>query len=249
MKLKGQRVLVTGGAVRIGRAVVKALAAAGCRVAVHYRTSRRQAEALVAGLARQGVDAVAVASNLDTEAQCVALVEEAAARLGGLDILVNNAAVFHKVALREVTLAGLTAEFHTNLFVPFLLTRAFARRAKRGVVINLLDRRIVGVDPECIPYALTKKALAELTRGAAVALAPGIRVNGIAPGAVLPPPGKGQAYLKDKAGPRLTARRVSPGDIADAVVFLASAETVTGAVLFVDGGQHLVAAPPVVPLS
>ena len=234
MLLKGKTALVTGGAVRIGRAICEALAAEGARVVIHYRSSRKEALALAKKLG-----GVAVRSNLESEEACARLMDDVYAESGRLDALVNNAAVFHKDSLRAVTAPRLGLEFWPNLFVPILLTRAFAAKTRKGAVINLLDRRITSLDTSCLPYVLSKKALAEFTRIAALELAPGIRVNGIAPGAVLPPPGKGVRYLHDKAGPMPLKKQIAPSDIADAVVFLMKNDTLTGQVMFVDGGQHL----------
>lgn len=234
MKLEGKVALVTGGAVRIGRAIGEALAAEGAIVAVHYRSSRREAAALARDLG-----GFSVPSDLASESACERLVSDVIRAAGRLDVLINNAAVFHKDSLRGATAARLGQEFWPNLFVPILLTRAFASRVKRGVVVNLLDRRITSRDTECLPYVLSKKSLAEFTKIAALELAPGIRVNGVAPGAVLPPPGKGARSLRDLAGPVPLKRPVRPADIADAVAFLAKSESVTGQIVFVDGGQSL----------
>ena len=228
--LNGKTALVTGGAVRIGAAICRALAAEGARVVIHYRSSKEEALALA-----KEVGGKAVQSDLDSEASC----ERVISRAGRLDILVNNAAVFHKDSLKAVTARKLADEFWPNLFAPILLTRAFAARAKKGAVVNLLDRRITSLDGSCVPYVLSKKSLAEFTKVAALELAPRIRVNAVAPGAVLPPPGKGKSYLKDHAGPIPLGRLVKPEEIAAAVVFLVKSESVTGQIVFVDGGQGM----------
>jgi NAD(P)-dependent dehydrogenase (short-subunit alcohol dehydrogenase family) len=126
-----------------------------------------------------------------------------------------------------------------NLVAPFFLMKHFARQTRKGAIVNLLDRRITSLDYTCTPYTLSKKSLHELTRMAALELAPGIRVNGVAPGAVLPPPGKGASYLKDKAGPIPLAQLSTPAQIASAVLYLLQGDSLTGQVIFVDGGQHL----------
>lgn len=239
MNLKGKAALVTGGAARIGRAICLALAARGAHVVVHYHRSARDAAELTRLVRGRGGKAWAIQAALDSEKACSSLIRRAAARAGRLDILVNNAAVFHKDSLRGVTGDKLQAEFWPNLFAPMLLMRAFAERARKGKIINLLDRRITSLDTSCVPYLLSKKALAEVTRIAALELAPRITVNGVAPGAVLPPPGRGAKYLRDQAGPVPLNRQVRPEDVAEAVVFLLEHDAVTGQVLFVDGGQHL----------
>ena len=239
MNLRGQTALVTGGAVRIGRAICEALAAAGVNVIVHYRHSSVEAEQLRAELEQRGVKAWTLAADLTSEAACRDLVERAAASAGRLDILINNAAVFHKDNLLATTEAKLFAEFWPNLFAPLLLMRAVAEKSSGGKIINLLDRRIAGFDTECVPYVLAKKALAELTQLAAKELAPRFTVNGVAPGAVLPPPGKGGDYLRDLAGPVPLQKQVTPADVAAAVLALLQSDAITGQLLFVDGGQHL----------
>jgi pteridine reductase len=239
MNLNAKTALVTGGAVRIGRAICEALAAEGCRVVVHCHRSRAAAARLAAELRAGGAQAWGVRGALRTQAGCERVVAEAWRAAGRLDILVNNAAVFHKDALATATERKLQDEFRINLFAPVLLTRAFARRARTGKVINLVDRRVAGHDPACLPYVLSKQALAEFTRVAALDLAPRITVNAVAPGAVLPPPGKGSKYLYDRAGRVPLRRPVTPADVAQAVAMLLQADAVTGQVLFVDGGQHL----------
>lgn len=239
MTLLGKTALVTGGAVRIGRAIVEALAAEGCRVVIHCDRSVAAAERLRLAVQRAKGQAWVVREHLDGQAACERLMAAAVAAAGRVDILVNNAAVFHKDNLFSLSESTLKDEFTVNCFVPILLTRAFAVRTRRGAVVNLLDRRIRANDVACLPYSLSKKALASFTEEAALTLAPHITVNAVAPGAVLPPPGKGVAYLHDKAGRVPLEQRVMPRDIARAVVALLTLEGVTGQTLYVDGGQHL----------
>ena len=239
MKLHGQTALVTGGAVRIGLAICDALAAAGANVIIHTRNSAMEAEALRKDLMQHGVQVWVLTADLNSEVACHDLIQRAIATAGQLDILINNAAVFHKDNLETTTEAKLLAEFWPNLFAPLLLMRAFARQSSGGKIINLLDRRIAGYDTECVPYVLTKKALAELTQLAARELAPRFTVNGVAPGAVLPPPGKGAEYLHDQAGPVPLQKQITPADVAAAVLALLQNDAITGQILFVDGGQHL----------
>lgn len=239
MKLHRRTALVTGGAVRIGRAICEGLAEEGCHVVVHCNTSSSEAGRLCRQLTARGVKAWVVRQALATEADCQSLMSAAWKQAGRLDVLVNNAAVFHKDSLTSSTEAKLAREFSLNTFVPILLTRCFAELARTGSVINLLDRRVEANDTECLPYSLSKKALAAFTAEAALALAPRIVVNSVAPGAVLPPPGKGLKYLHDRAGRIPLERRITPRQVAAAVVALLKLESVTGQTIFVDGGQHL----------
>ncbi len=238
--LRGQHILVTGGAVRIGAAIAESLAAAGACPVIHYRKSQAAAKALVRRLQSQyGVQACAIRSELRTEFQCRSLIKRAAAAGGRLDGLVNNAAVFHKDPLHATDHGKLDDELRVNLMSPIALTRAYAETADGGTVVNLLDRRIAGNETGCVSYLLSKKALADFTRIAALELAPRIRVNAVAPGAVLPPPDQPHARLRDLAGSIPLDVQVAPSDVGDAVVYLFGARALTGQILFVDGGQHL----------
>lgn len=239
MNVAGRTALVTGGAVRIGRAICEALADRGCNVVVHYHKSQNEAAELVSVLRTRGVESFAVAGDLTLEQTCQRVIEEARSETGALDILVNNASVFRKDSLLEASEDKVLQEIKTNLLAPLALMRAFAAQTGRGRIVSLLDRRIAGHEAGCIPYLVSKKALAELTLSAALELAPAITVNAVAPGAVLPPPGKGDDYMRDHAGRVPLGIKVTPQDVARAVVFLLENDAITGQVIFVDGGQHL----------
>lgn len=239
MKLQGKTALVTGGAVRIGKAICEALAEEGCNVVIHCSRSVLAAEQLAKMLRGRDVKAWVIKEAIDSEADCRSLMAAALNQAGNLDVLINNAAVFHKSRLKAVSEQKLRVEFGINLFAPILLTRLFAEQVDKGAVVNLLDRRIKANDQECLPYSLSKKSLAAFTEEAALALAPGITVNAVAPGPVLPPPGKGPQYLYERAGKIPLKIRISPQDIADAVIMSLKFDTMTGQVLYLDGGQHL----------
>ncbi len=230
MNLEGKRALITGGAVRIGRAIAEALEAEGAEVIVHFRHSQKEAEALSAQTIR---------ADLDDPAQCERLVERAAAQFGPIDILINNASVFHQSTILNSTHETLMKELQPNLLAPFALIRGFAQQKRPGKIVNLLDRRVTSHDTSCVPYMLSKKGLEELTKLAALELAPGITVNAVAPGAVLPPPDKASDTAWEPAGTVPLKRRPTPGDIADAVIYLLKSDIITGQILFIDGGQHL----------
>jgi len=225
--------------VRIGRAICETLAQAGMRVVIHHRASARAASELADRLRKQGAEAWTLAADLADPAALEPLLERAIELAGPLDALVNNAAVFHKDGWGALTAEALDSELRVNLCAPVLLMQAFARRVRHGVIVNLLDRRIAGTDPSCVPYELSKKALAAATRSAALAWAPAIRVNAVAPGAVLPPPGEGEQYLRDRAGRIPLGGPIPAEAVAEAVAFLIRARHITGQILFVDGGQHL----------
>ena len=246
--------LVTGGAVRIGRAISLAFAAAGFDVAVHCRRSRDEAEALCQDIAalHPGTTARAVAADLAAPAGCDAAFDAALGHFGRVDVLVNNAAGFARGPLRDAAPEDFETLWRTDALAPALLAKRFARafgeRGKNGApffppmdghaaIVNLLDQRLARPRGGCIPYVMAKAALEAFTRAAAVELAPGITVNAVAPGAVLPPPPA--AGVREPAGPSPLGLRPTPEAVAAAAVALATNPYVTGQVLYVDAGQHL----------
>jgi pteridine reductase len=206
---------------------------------IHCHRSTTAARSLVKVLRTRGAEAAVVRGSLNSQASCERIMRSAHKVHGRLDVLINSAAAFTKEPMGSISAHSLLHEFWPNLFAPVLLTQAFAAASKRGHVVNVLDRRIAGNDVTCIPYLLTKKALASFTEVAALALAPRIQVNAVAPGPILPPPGRGAAYLRDHAGNLPLRTRPQPEAVADAVVHLLTSRFVTGQTLFVDSGQHL----------
>lgn len=235
----------------MGRVLSTALAAEGCRVGIHCWRSRTQAQRLAQQLRRRGALVFVVCGDLTTEVSLRRVWEQARREAGRIHILINNAAVFHKDPLDTVTEDRLLEEWRPNLIAPILLTRLFAEQvpasrsgAPAGKVINLLDRRISGWEIDAVPYWLSKNGLASFTRIAALALAPRITVNAVAPGAVLPPataPSRRKGTVFDLAGRTPLRVRCTPADVARAVLFLLREDALTGQVIFVDAGQHLLA--------
>ena len=237
--LAGQRALVTGAAKRIGRAVALRLAEAGADVVVQYRSSAHEAERTADDIRATGVQVWTLPGDLSVPEAAEDLMARAWETAGGLDILVNSAASFPGETVDEMTVDGLRAVLDLVAVTPLFLSRAFAARTRAGCIVNILDTRINAVDPAHAGYQLAKKMLASVTELSAAVFAPGIRVNGVAPGLVLPPPGLGEGHLTEREQLTLTGRHGDPGDVADAVVYLAGAKFVTGEIVRVDGGQHI----------
>ena len=233
--------LITGAALRLGKAIAHALASAGWNIAVHARRSTAQAEALCADLAAScGVRAWPVTGDLGTADGPDAVFDAALSCAGQIDALVNNAAIFERQPLAAATAADFERHWRINTLAPILLTQRLARhvaeRGTHGAVVNLLDQRIARPAADATPYLLSKATLETFTRSAALGLAPAVRVNAVAPGAVLLPT---NAAASEPAGAFPLAARPSPEAIADAVRYLLDAGAVTGQTLFVDSGQHL----------
>lgn len=234
--------LVTGGARRIGRALVGACAAAGYDVAIHVRTVDDEAEAAAAEVRAKGRKATLVACDLRKEAATVALVGEAESELGPVTLLVNSASVFEEDAFGDMNRASWDAHMETNLRAPLVLAQVFARRLppnREGQIVNILDQRVLKPGPDFFSYSLSKAALWDATRMLAQALGPRIRVNGIGPGPTLPSIHQDAAAFEAEAKSTLLGHAVAPSEIAQALRYLIEAPSVTGQLIAVDSGQHL----------
>jgi len=233
-------VLITGGAARLGRAMVVEMAQRGWRVVFTYRRSQAAAQDLVAQLTEQGLLAEAIAADLDDPAARQRLLALVGSRCGRLDALVNNAAVFPRTPLEQLDLATWARVLTTNLETPVFLTLAAAQllRAARGAVVNLLDIHARYPVRSFLPYCVSKAALEGATRALAVELAPAVRVNGVAPGIALFPDETPEDVRQRQLARTLMRREGGAEEIARAVRFLIEdTETLTGHVLVVDGGR------------
>ena len=232
--------LVTGGARRIGRAIVLALAGRGHDVAIHHRESKDDAEAVAAEVRALGRRATVVSADLTDEVQVRALIPAATAALGPLSVLVNNASVFEDDRVGSLTRETWDIHLETNLRAPVVLAEAFAAQAPDGAaIVNLLDQRVLKPDPRFVSYAISRNGLWWATRTLAQALAPRIRVNGVGPGPTLKSIHQSDADFEAEAAAVPLGHGASPEEIAEAVLYLVKARSVTGQMIAVDGGQHL----------
>lgn len=234
-------VLVTGGARRLGRSIALDLAAAGWQVAVHFRASADEADQVVAECARHG-RAEAFAADLADEAQARALVPRVVAQFGRLDAVVNNASRFEHDTAQDFGSASLAAHMATNTAAPVLLAQALAQHVQQrggGVVVNLLDQKLWNPNPDFFSYTLSKAALEAATTLLAQALAPQLRVVGVAPGLTLTSHLLSQERFEQLHKLSPLGRSSTPEDVAMAVRFALENGSLTGTTLLVDGGQHL----------
>ena len=237
--LEGRTALVTGAAKRLGRATALLLAEQGANVVVHYNQSAEGAEVTADRIREHGVSAWTLPADLGQPAEATRLMQRAAEQTGGVDILINSASIFPADRLGDVSLDSFQENFRLNTFSPLELCREFAKQGQDGAIVNFLDTRILDYDREHMSYHLSKRALFTLTRAMALEFAPRVRVNAVAPGLVLPPAGKDQSYLDALAHTNPLQAHGSAEDVAAAVLFLVANRFVTGQVIYVDGGRHM----------
>jgi pteridine reductase len=239
VSLTGRAALVTGGGTRVGAAIARALLAAGADLAIHYASNEAGARAIVDEAGRLGRRATLLQADLTDREGIAALAQRALdGSSGRLDLLVHNAANFERIEPAALSAEAWDRAMALNATAPYLLTLALAPalRASRGAVVAIACTSAERPWKNYLPYSVSKAALAHLVRGLALGLAPEVRVNGVAPGTVLPPPSYGEAQLA-RIRERIPLQRVGEaGDIARAVVFLAENDFITGQILAVDGG-------------
>lgn len=231
--------LVTGGAKRIGGAIVLALAAKGCDIAIHCNYSKEEADRLKKEIQFLGRKCEVFCCNLGDMKQVAGLIPTVTKVFPDLRILVNNASVFERGGFLDSNEDFFDKTLNVNFKAPYLLSRYFAKYSGKGSIVNILDTKITKNIREHFVYAMSKKALAEFTTMAAKDLAPNIRVNAVCPGLILPPSGEGVEYLEKKSQSIPMKTFGSTKDIASAVCFLIENEFLTGEFVFVDGGEHL----------
>lgn len=231
--------LVTGGAKRIGAAIVMELAQHGYDVVIHHHTSGEAAEATADMVRAMGRQAWTLQADLTDPDQAESLLPKARDLAGPIRFVVNNASAFPRINLPSMTIHDVETMMRLHAYAPLLIARAAAPEA--DAIVNILDTRITSHDPQHFPYLLSKQTLDNLTRSLAKELAP-TRVNGVAPGPILLPTDDGhdpEKALQKAVDATVLGRSGTPEEIAQAVRFLLEAEYITGDVLFVDGGRHL----------
>jgi pteridine reductase len=241
MELSGRVVLITGAAHRVGKAIAMMIASRGARVALHYHGSEDKARETLKEITAQGHEAFLFQSDLSDPEAPTRLIDDVVAHFGSLGALVNSAAIMQRTPIGEVTIAQWDAMFSLNARAPFFLSQVAAPHLARekGAIVNIADLAAFESWPAYIPHSMTKASIVQMTRGLAHALAPDIRVNAVAPGAVLLPEGWDAQSAQHLVETTPLKRIGSPDDVANAVIYLLQADYVTGEVLIVDGGRHV----------
>jgi len=241
--LEGKSALVTGAGIRLGRAIALRLARAGADVAVHHRTSGKEAEEVAAAIRQLGRRSVTLPADIEDPAACEALVERSMSELGALDLLVHSAANFHRAPLAGTTPALWDSAMNVNARSGFLLTRAAetSLRQRRGRVVFISDAIATQPARGYVAHAASKAAVEGLVRALALELAPEVSVNGVSPGTVLVPEGTSPEDEARWARSVPAKRNGTPEDVAETVLFFCAGPAyITGQVLRVDGGKSLV---------
>jgi pteridine reductase len=241
LELTDRVALVTGGARRVGKAIAMALAARGAHIAIHYNSGAAEAEETADAIRALGRRAALIHGDVSDVAVAQRLPAEAHAAFGQLDVVVNSAAIMLRTPVGAVTPEEWDTMFAINLRGPFFVAQAAAPflTEQRGVLINIADLAAYETWPAYVPHAMTKAGVVQMTRGLARALAPHVRVNAVAPGAVLLPDDWSPETAERLVSTTPLRRLGSADDVANAVVFLCEADYVTGEVMIVDGGRHI----------
>lgn len=243
--------LITGGARRLGRAMALYLAGRGYDIAIHYDRSEDQALATADEICAKGVQAQVFQADLLDVAATEALIPRVAQAMGALRVLINNASIFEYDNIASATMESWDRHIGSNLRAPFQLTQAFAAQVPppapdaggepvaNGLIVNMVDQRVLKPTPEFMTYSLAKAGLWAMTRTTAQALAPRIRVNAIGPGPTLQGAHQSESHFKAQRAATVLKRGADPGDITAALGYFLDAKAVTGQLICVDGGQHL----------
>jgi NAD(P)-dependent dehydrogenase (short-subunit alcohol dehydrogenase family) len=215
------------------------LASLGYDIAVHYNSSKDEARKTADYIKSKDVACELFKADLSYEKDILELVPKAVKKFPGLNLLVNNASVFMRSHIRETSFQLMDRHFNVNFKAPYLLSRDFSANVKNGNIINILDTKAAKDRSIYAAYVLSKKALLEFTRMAALEFAPDIRVNGIAPGLILPPEGENDDYLDNLAKKIPLAKKGSVNNVTQSIRLLIDNDFLTGQVIYCDGGEHL----------
>lgn len=233
--------LITGGSKRIGKEMALYLASKGWNIIIHYNTSRNQAEELRQFLKKKYTNQnfTIIQTDLSKSKDTEMLIKKAKESSGDFNLLINNASVFEKSYIQETTSELFNKHISTNLKAPFILIRDFVSQIKKGIIINMIDTRVASNRSDYAAYSLSKKGLFELTKMAALEFAPDVRINAIAPGAVLPPQEEDNTYLINLAKKIPMKKPVGIQPILNSIDFIIENKQLTGQIIFADGGESL----------
>ena len=239
--MEANKIIITGGATRIGAAIARKLAGKGIEIVIHFNKSKKNAEKLKKELSQNGSKIYLIKADLGKEKDVLKIVKFAKKNMGYLDCLINNASVFENDKIENFTTDSWGKHLRTNLRTPALLSKMFARniKGKNNNIINIIDQRVFKLTPYFFSYTISKTGLYTLTKTSAMSLAPNIRVNGIAPGPTLKNKRQSEKHFKKQYMATPLKRKVDVEQICSAVDFFIKNRSITGQVISIDSGQSL----------
>jgi len=240
--MKNKNLLITGGATRIGKEIAIYFSKKGWNIAIHYYKSSSNAKNLKKIIEKNSVKVALIRADLRSAKQVKKIVSAAKKKLGTIDCLINNAALFERDDILNFTKKSWNDHLNINLLAPTILTREFIKQASKKIksnIINIIDQRVFKLTPIFMSYTLSKSALYTLTKTMAMRLSPNIKVNGIAPGPTIKSKRQSTNHFNKQAKSTLLKKPVRPEDICDTVEFLINNSSITGQIIAVDSGQNL----------
>ena len=239
--MEAKKIIITGGATRIGAAIAKSLAGYNTKIVIHFNNSKKSAFKLKKELEQLGAETFLLKADLNNFKQTNGLIKTAHKKMKGLDCLINNASIFENDNLENFSEKSFTKHININLKAPAILTQNFNKlmRDKEGCVVNIIDQRVEKLTPFFFSYTLSKSSLAILTKTSAMKLAPNIRVNGISPGPTLKNKRQSESHFKKQWKSIILRKKVDLENICNGVKFLIESKSITGEIINIDGGQRL----------
>jgi len=239
--MEAKKIIITGGATRIGAAIAKSLASEATDIAIHYNSSPSQAKKIKKELDGFGINTCILKSNLYKEREAAQLIKKAQKQMGGLDCLINNASIFENDDISNFNSKSWEKHIAINLKSPSILMREFFKLTKNkpGNIINIIDQRIFKLTPFFFSYSVSKYALAAVTKISAMKFAPNIRVNGIAPGPTMKNKRQSEKHFKSQWKSTILEKQVDVNNICSLVKYFIENDSVTGQIMSVDSGQSL----------
>ena len=239
--MEANKIIITGGATRIGAAIAEKLSGPGKEIVIHFNKSKSKAERLKKELSKNGTKIYLVKADLSREEDINKIIKFAKSKLKYFDCLINNASLFENDKLENFTTNSWGNHLRTNLRAPALLSKAFAKniKGKNNNIINIIDQRVFKLTPYFFSYTISKTGLYTLTKTSAMSLAPNIRVNGIAPGPTLKNKRQSEKHFKKQYMATPLKRQVDVEQICNAVDFFVKNRSITGQVISIDSGQSL----------
>ena len=239
--MEAKKIIITGGATRIGAAIAKSIASFDTKITIHYNTSKKDAGKIKSELENLGSEVFLIKANLENQKQTESLLKQAYQKMKGVDCLINNASVFENDNLLNFSEKSFAKHLNINLRAPSILTKSFKKYIKQneGCIINIIDQRVEKLTPFFFSYTLSKASLATLTKISAMKLAPNIRVNAIAPGPTLKNKRQSDTHFKKQWKSVLLKKKVDVENICDGVKFLIKNDNITGEIINIDSGQRL----------